>query len=85
MTKSIKLTEPQWSNLKVKLSQDYPPSVLLIREKMQRVLGFVNRHHSDWSGGRYRNFVFLDFYDEPKKTMFALKYSEYMHDRERAV
>ena len=78
MIKSIKLTEPQWENLKLKLREDYSPSTILIRDKMQRVLGFVNRTHTDWINGRYRTIICLDFYDKHKRTMFLLKYSEYI-------
>lgn len=69
------LTHGQWNKLAERIKQDYPPSVYLIRDKMQRVLGFVSRLHRT---SNYDSLVYLDFYDEPKKTMFLLKYSEYL-------
>lgn len=47
---------------------------------MKRVLGFVDREHAVWMEDTYKRTsdVRLDFYDEPKRTMFVLKYSEYL-------
>ena len=91
MTRSIKLSEPDWATLHDRLKQDYPKSVILIREKMKRVLGFVPREHEEWheindpqktyKGWRTRypeTTIHLDFYDDRKKTMFMMKYSEYL-------
>jgi hypothetical protein len=86
MSKSLKLRVEQWSRLKEKLLLDYPRSTVLIREKSQRVLGFVSRSHLGWSDGRYTEVIYLDFYNEPKKTMFALKYSEFIdNDTKKTV
>jgi hypothetical protein len=91
MSRSIKLTRTHWEDLKYKLEEDYPKSVMLIREKMKSVLGFTVREHHEWVdrdvdvkdvgyGTKMRKTTFcLDFYDEPKKTMFLLKYSEYLN------
>lgn len=50
---------------------------------MRKTLGFVSRDHLVWTEGKgYKNEVHLDFYDEPKKTMFALKYSEFIHEHD---
>lgn len=89
MTKSIKLSEPDWATLHERLKKDYPLSVLLIRDKMRRVLGFVPREHEEWlprENPMYKNWnvkfpvttIYLDFYDDRKKTMFVMKYSEYL-------
>ena len=83
MTRSIKLSEPDWATLYHRLKQDYPTSVLLIREKMRKVLGFVPREYEEWRkvdmGGAYpETRIYLDFYDEKKKTLFVMKYSEYL-------
>lgn len=87
------LTTGQWNNLHHRLSQDHPPSHLLMRSVMRRELGFTVRHHSEWytpgsnevvsthsTGGYYRNCVYLDWYDEVKRTFFILKYSEYIQN-----
>ena len=79
--KPIVLTHGQWAVLQLRLKADYPPSTLLIREKTKTKLGFVVREHNFYDttkGGMYRNKICLDFYDEPKRTMFLLKYSSYI-------
>jgi hypothetical protein len=47
---------------------------------MREILGFTSRTHidhkeEDW---RKRSTIRLDFYNEAKRTMFLLKYSEYL-------
>ena len=91
MSKSIKLTEHQWLTIYHDIARNYPHSVLLIREKMKSVLGFTSRTHREWisegfingrDAGRYEENIYLDFYSEPKRTMFLLKYSEYLDSRD---
>jgi hypothetical protein len=82
MTKAVVLSQAAWAKIYYKIAKEYPPSVLLVREKMRRVLGFTSRTHVVWRhdvGGSYPiEFIYLDFYNEPKRTMFLLKYSEYL-------
>ena len=92
MSKPIVLSPEQWLKLRAKLSQDYPRSVTMIRWKMKEVLGFVDREYEEWveyadTASRRRSglgtkhciqTICLDFYNEPKRTMFMLKYSEYL-------
>ena len=75
MSKHITLTKDQWSRLKSRLHVDYPPSVLLISWKCREVLGFSVRTYFDYNSNQY---ICLDFYNEPKRTMFLLKYGEYL-------
>lgn len=79
MSKPIVLTRDQWRKLKTHIQNDYSPGVLMIREKMRRVLGFVDRVHTTYSKehGSDRH-ICLDFYDEPKRVMFLLKYGDYI-------
>ena len=89
MSKSLILSMKSWNTIYQLISKEYPPSVLLIREKMKSVLGFTPRTHEEWIDQevdlrdiRYETKfritnVHLDFYNEPKRTMFLLKYSEY--------
>ncbi len=84
MSKHISLKPEQWRRLKIKLMNDYPPSVMLIRTRMREVLGFVARDYEEWNLDNHYNWekikdVRLDFYNEPKRTMFLLKYSEYLN------
>lgn len=82
MSKPIVLSTAQWTTLKQRMKKDYPASVFLLRTKMKDTLGFVVREYEEWnvdSGMWSRNRdVRLDFYNEPKRTMFILKYSEYL-------
>ena len=90
MTKPIILSEKNWLAIYNQIARSYPPSVLLIRDKMREVLGFTSRTHEEWFsrevarkdveyGTKYRiTTIHLDFYSEPKRTMFLLKYSEHI-------
>jgi hypothetical protein len=84
MTKPIELSHKQWTKLYEQLKKDYPPSVLLIRDKMRSKLGFVDREYKDWDdnigkyGGWRNNCIMLDFYSEKKRTWFIMKYSDYI-------
>lgn len=90
MTKPVVLSEKAWAKIHRNIAQNYPPSVLLIRDRMREVLGFTTRTHEEWIdrevnindvgyGTRWRmTTIHLDFYSEPKRTMFLLKYSEYL-------
>ncbi len=86
LNKPIILTEAKWGLLHRQLAKDHPSSVILIREKMKVVLGFTVRWHEEWIldiGTSRRNFekkICLDFYNEPKRTMFLLKYGEFLND-----
>ena len=84
MTKPIEISHRQWIKLVKQLDEDYPRSVMLIRSRMKKVLGFTPREHKDWDkdmgkyGGWRKNCVMLDFYSEKKRTFFIMKYSEYI-------
>lgn len=81
----IILTSEQWENLKKRLSQEHPLSVMAMRYKMREVLGFTVREHKQWvpkhidkttgkQYGQYDTQICLDFYDDAKETWFHLKY-----------
>ncbi len=90
----IELTEAQWARLYQRLAQDYKdePSVILIRGKMRRVLGFTVRHHQERRdmrqiagefgmpdyGVMIKDWICLDFFDPALETWFRLKYAEYI-------
>ena len=85
--KAIKLTAKEWDHILENISAHYPTSVTLIRSKMRSVLGFTPRTHQEWivfdhTGDRERKIlkeeVHLDFYNESQRTMFLLKYSEFI-------
>ena len=91
MSKPVILSEGSWLKIYNHIARNYPPSVLLVRSKMQSVLGFTSRTHEEWLdsevyisdvsyGTRWRTkTIHLDFYREPKRTMFLLKYSEFIN------
>ena len=84
MAKPIELSQRQWNSLLVQLKNDYPVSVLLLREKAKAKLGFVPREYKYWDDtlGKWRkNCIMLDFYSEKKRTFFIMKYSEYFDEQ----
>jgi hypothetical protein len=85
--KHLTLTPQHWDSVLMKIKDEYNPSVYLIRERMQKTLGFTVRRHQEWidrsqtpgddlDSGYYLESVHLDFYDDAKKTWFLLKYSD---------
>jgi hypothetical protein len=87
MSKPVILTETQWAEIYDLIAKTYPHSMLLIRDRMKEVLGFTVRRHAKWIryDGEDHEFVprhysneqiHLDFYNEPKRTMFLLRYSD---------
>lgn len=78
MSKSTHLTPAQWSRLYQRLKQDFPITTLMIRSRMRNTLGFLNRDHRYYNPEthRYVEVVCLDWYSEPKRTMFLLKYGD---------
>lgn len=83
VNRSIKLQTKQWNRLQERLREEHPLSVLAIRDKMKRVLGFTTRNSYGPLPGSdiHEPIVHLDFFDEPKKTMFLLKYGDYLERR----
>ncbi len=75
--KALRLTLDEWLRIYTDLHKHHPKSVLMVRWKMKEVLGFTNREHKIWDG-RFKTEIHLDFYSEPKRTMFLLKYSEWI-------
>jgi hypothetical protein len=77
----IKLTPDQWDAISIKIWEEYPPSVSLLRSAMRRELGFTVRKSEpaliqrESSGYYYTaRTIFLDFYDDQKELWFTLKY-----------
>lgn len=71
---SIRITKLEWQEIRKKIMQDHPLSVVVMRSVMRRELGFTDRTHTDWSTGSPNVVVYLDFYDEAMKTLFILTY-----------
>ena len=79
MSQPIVLTPSKWYKLKERLTSEYSPSVMMLSYRMKDKLGFTVREHRSWTQPHgYMLDIRLDFYNEPKRTMFLLKYSEYL-------
>lgn len=79
MSKPIVLSLDKWAKLKNQLTNDYSPSVMMLSFKLKDKLGFTVREHREWTEQKgYMTDIRLDFYNEPKRTMFLLKYGEYL-------
>jgi hypothetical protein len=81
--KTLVLDLRTWDRIYQQLAAEYPPSYLIIREKMRRELGFTVRRHACWvyepdhsnsRSGYYRDEIHLDFYAPGSDTFFVLKY-----------
>lgn len=86
MTQQIILTEKQWALIKAELYLRYNRSVVDIRYRSKEVLGFTTRESMAPLGGdttKRTNYfdrirIHLDFYDDLKRTMFLLQFSEFL-------
>ena len=86
MSKPIVLSQSKWYKLKERLTTDHSPSVMMLSYRMKDKLGFTVREHREWTQQRgYMVDIRLDFYNEPKRTMFMLKYSEYLENDGKTV
>lgn len=89
----IKMAHSTWQDIMVILTQEYvnEPSVLLIRDKMKRTLGFTQRYHKEWveavkkdgrTYGYYKEYTVLDFYNESCKSWFLIKFADQLKSGE---
>jgi hypothetical protein len=82
MSKPLVLSHAQWSRLKTQLTLDYSQGVMMISWRMKDKLGFTVREYQAWKevGAKWNptSDIRLDFYNDSKRTMFLLKYSEYL-------
>ena len=86
MVQHIELTPETWERVKERIKKDYPVSVLAIRSKMKSVLGFTERNHWTYNNDKdkwNRPIICLDFFDEKKRTVFLLKYSELLDNSKK--
>jgi hypothetical protein len=74
----IELKIREWEELELRLTVEYGRSIILIRDRTKRELGFTPRTHHEWvpkmEGGYYRDYVCLDFYNDAQESWFRLKY-----------
>jgi siroheme synthase (precorrin-2 oxidase/ferrochelatase) len=85
--KQIILSRRTWHKIRELLQEEYAKSVFMLRSRMRERLGFTVRDHKhyDNSLGYYVEQVHLDFYSENKRTMFLLKFSEFINRAEQVI
>ena len=76
--KPLKLKSNQWIKLREQLLLDYPKSVIIVSYKTKEVLGFTVRTEQNPTWDVFPT-IYLDFFDEKKRSFFLLKYSEYFN------
>jgi hypothetical protein len=84
MSRPVILTNEQWIDIRNRITNEYGFSTAMISWKLKEKLGFTVRLHGEYSVAA-RQYVYqtcLDFYNEPKRTMFLLKYGDCI-DRRR--
>lgn len=79
--KPLELTEKEWADIYNKLANMYKeqPSMLLIRTKMRRELGFTPRHQKKWIQSKTGRWlvdekIVIDFFNEPAESWFRLTF-----------
>lgn len=77
--KPVILTPRQWKKIRAVMQEEYPRTVFMLRGKMKQVLGFTVREHGAWINGEHEFQIHLDFFSENKRTMFLLKYGEFLN------
>lgn len=72
MSKALVISIDQWKGIQLKIKENHPRSVFLIRDQMREVLGFTTREHEEWlnnspvivstpdPAGNFNNDLFLD-------------------------
>lgn len=72
MIKSLRYKSKHWNTILERIKSRYPKRVWLIRDNLRKTLGFLPC--DDYRNGQH--IVRLDFYDEGKRTMFLLQFSD---------
>jgi hypothetical protein len=93
----ITMPHQVWQNIMLTLTQEYidEPSVLLIRAKMKKVLGFTQRYHKEWvetgkrdngqAYGFYQEYTVLDFYNESARSWFLIKFADQLNNKDQCL
>lgn len=64
------LSLAKWEDLRNRLIDDHPASVMLIQEKMKSTLGFTVRRHGEWVEGTDPYHVFNSYAYEAPSTRY---------------
>jgi hypothetical protein len=77
--KPLVLSQDEWNAIREKIRRDFGESMIMLRFKMKRELGFTPRTHLSWvpkmDGGYFDQETHIDFYTEEARTWFLLKYT----------
>lgn len=77
--KALRLTLDEWQKIRREIDRNHPRSVTMVRWKMREVLGFTPREYKEWDRDTgFKSTVHLDFYNESQRTMFLLKYGDWI-------
>jgi hypothetical protein len=76
--KHLELTQDEWHRVRERIRDMFGNSMLMLRGRMKRELGFTPRDHRKWvpkmDGGYHDVVVHIDFYTEEARTFFMLSY-----------
>ena len=73
--KPLTVTHKEWRRIRESIQREHGASMVLIREKMRRELGFLPREHVKWEDDTYKSEFVIDFFTEEARTWFLLKYT----------
>lgn len=80
--KALVLSQDEWQSIRQEIDKNHPRSVTMVRWKMREVLGFTPREHKEWDHyAGFKSTVHLDFYNESQRTMFLLKYGDWIRQK----
>lgn len=70
------LDDGKWLKIRDQIRAEHGDSMILLRDKMKRELGFSVRNHSYWDDkkSRYIQDTRIDFFTETAESYFRLKY-----------
>ena len=79
--KPLELTEKEWAHIYNKLAEMYKdqPSMLLVRNKMKRELGFTPRRQRTWVDSKTGRWtmdekIVIDFFNDSAESWFRLTF-----------
>jgi hypothetical protein len=74
---TLKLTVSQWQRILAELHKEHPRTVLMIREKFKKVLGFTVREHSEWVETKKELNAEPDWLDTGQEGFYKNKHHEH--------
>lgn len=81
MSKATRLTPAQWTTIREQIKQQHGLGTVLVRSHMKDVMGFTPREHVSYINNKSHGEIHLDWYNESKRTMFLLQYSDVLNSK----